>query len=59
MFEEPSVGDIDRFDVAMPTIVRPPMRHACKEDWQFEIGILKQFTFSSALQVMDTCVCST
>jgi len=52
-FEEPAISDADRFDMAAPAIVKPPSGRwdSSDPDSQLEIGILKQFPFSSELQV--------
>lgn len=49
--EEPeSHNETDRFDKLAPTVVRSQYRH------HLEIGIIKQFTFSSNLQRMSVVV---
>ena len=48
------MSDADRFDIAAPAIVKPPSGHwgSSDPDDQLEVGILRQFPFSSELQVM-------
>ena len=52
LFEEPG-EDSSRFDTVVPTIVRPPpsSSHLFDSGEPIELGILRQFTFSSELQV--------
>ena len=49
--EEPG-EDASRFDVVVPTVVRSPASNGVN----MELGIIRQFTFSSELQVC-VCVC--
>ena len=75
--EEPPGEDCTRFDTVIPTVVRPPRTppqytppRGLKEgeeeegecDDELELGILRQFTFSSELQVLRSshtvnCAC--
>lgn len=62
--EEPPGEDCTRFDMVIPTVVKPPstplnstppplgdLAAEEEEKEEMELGILKQFTFSSELQV--------
>lgn len=62
--EEPPGEDCTRFDMVIPTVVKPPstplnstppplgdLAAEEEEEEEMELGILKQFTFSSELQV--------
>ncbi|BES87473.1 cation-transporting atpase [Nesidiocoris tenuis] len=56
ILEEPAISDDTKFDLLAPTTVKPP--HHCivdDEDYglDFEIGIIRQFPFSSSLQRMS------
>ena len=53
--EEPSVADTAKFDMLIPTVVRPKAAAALKTsaDLPHEVGIIRQFTFSSALARMS------
>ena len=59
--EEPNVADTSKFDNLMPTVVRPPARPvgnlgqalASQTDLPHEVGIIRQFTFSSAVARMS------
>ncbi len=44
------MSDNERFDLVAPAVVKPSSTHR-KEEEELEIGILKQFPFSSELQV--------
>ena len=74
--EEPPGEDCTRFDTVIPTVVRPPrtppqytpprgLKEGGEEgecDDELELGILRQFTFSSELQVLQSshtvnCAC--
>ena len=52
VLEEPG-EDSSRFDSVVPTVVRPPPSsgHLVDSEESIELGILRQFTFSSELQV--------
>lgn len=51
VLEEPEVNDSSKYDLLAPSVVRPV------EDYQNkEVGILRQFTFSSSLQRMSVVV---
>ena len=49
--EEPEINDTNKFDLLAPTIVKPMNR--TESDENVEIGILRQFQFSSSLQRMS------
>ena len=54
--EEPSVADTAKFDMLIPTVVRPKAAAALTtsaDDLPHEVGIIRQFTFSSALARMS------
>lgn len=51
VLEEPEVSDDTKFDLISPTVVRPPKY--LNEDRGQEIGIVRQFPFSSSLQRMS------
>ncbi|XP_066996755.2 polyamine-transporting ATPase 13A3 [Anabrus simplex] len=58
ILEEPEVNDNSKFDVIFPTVVKPPEQHSLNGviiDYELplEIGIVRQFTFSSSLQRMS------
>ena len=54
--EEPPGEDSSRFDSVIPTIVRPPATPTpSDEEPGPELGVLRQFTFSSELQVSWFC----
>lgn len=46
--EEPNVNDESKFDLMIPTVVKPK-----KGQNDFEIGVIRQFPFSSSLQRMS------
>uniref|UniRef100_A0A8D8V6R7 Cation-transporting ATPase n=2 Tax=Cacopsylla melanoneura TaxID=428564 RepID=A0A8D8V6R7_9HEMI len=46
--EEPNVNDESKFDLMIPTVVKPN-----KDKSDFEIGVIRQFPFSSTLQRMS------
>ncbi|XP_017489622.1 PREDICTED: probable cation-transporting ATPase 13A3 [Rhagoletis zephyria] len=48
ILEEPDVNDTTKYDLLAPTVVKPPTDSADKE-----VGILRQFPFSSSLQRMS------
>ena len=52
VLEEPG-EDSSRFDSVVPTVVKPPpsSSHLYQSEEPVELGILRQFTFSSELQV--------
>ena len=56
--EEPG-EDSSRFDSVVPTVVKPPpsSSHLYESEEPIELGILRQFTFSSELQVHCCCMC--
>ncbi|CAG0909138.1 unnamed protein product, partial [Cyprideis torosa] len=47
--EEPSVADSAKYDMVLPTVVRPPASGNSKS---LEVAVLRQFPFSSKLQRM-------
>lgn len=49
--EEPEINDTNKYDLLAPTIVKPINRTELNEN--VEIGILRQFQFSSSLQRMS------
>ncbi|KAE8752294.1 hypothetical protein FOCC_FOCC001087 [Frankliniella occidentalis] len=51
LLEEPEIDDNSKFDLIFPTVVRPPPNVADKAS--LEIGIVRQFPFSSSLQRMS------
>ncbi|XP_054268548.1 polyamine-transporting ATPase 13A3 [Macrosteles quadrilineatus] len=51
ILEEPDVSDDTKFDLISPTVVRPPKKPS-QEGCQ-ELGIIRQFPFSSSLQRMS------
>ncbi|KAK3916023.1 putative cation-transporting ATPase 13A3 [Frankliniella fusca] len=53
--EEPDVPDTSKFDLLVPSLVRPPSasRQAPHEDVPYEIGLVHQYQFSSTLQRMS------
>nr|CAD7201549.1 unnamed protein product [Timema douglasi] len=63
LLEEPEVNDNSKFEMIFPTIVRPPKTnepssHSKEEEYfsdkpPLEIGIVRQFPFSSSLQRMS------
>lgn len=48
--QEPHVNDTNKFDLLAPTLVSPPPEVLKANDLPVEIGILRQFPFSSSLQ---------
>ena len=61
VLEEPNVADTSKFDNLMPTVVRPPAKPVgmlgqaatSEADLPHEVGIIRQFTFSSAVARMS------
>ncbi|XP_014666012.1 PREDICTED: probable cation-transporting ATPase 13A3 isoform X2 [Priapulus caudatus] len=57
--EEPGIDDTVKFDQMMPTVVRPrkpdivTSSESVEHNTPFEVGIVRQFTFSSSLQRMS------
>ncbi|UXI19428.1 aspartate aminotransferase [Sarcoptes scabiei] len=51
VLEEPEVNDTSKYDLLTPTVVRPKQNYQDKE-----IGIIRQFPFSSSLQRMSVVV---
>ncbi|GAB6018631.1 hypothetical protein CHUAL_000313 [Chamberlinius hualienensis] len=58
--EEPAVDETAKYDIIIPTVVKPnnsvkniPDVEIIREETPFEVGILRQFTFSSSLQRMS------
>lgn len=51
VLEEPEIDDNSKFDLIFPTVVRPPSKSS--EMVSTEIGIVRQFPFSSSLQRMS------
>lgn len=52
VLEEPEIDDNSKFDLIFPTVVRPPSSNT-PDMAPIEIGILRQFPFSSSLQRMS------
>lgn len=52
---EPNIEETENFDAFAPTTVRPKSKRYDTED-PYEIGIIKQFPFSSSLQRMSVVV---
>ncbi|KAJ1522556.1 hypothetical protein ONE63_001742 [Megalurothrips usitatus] len=52
LLEEPEIDDNSKFDLIFPTVVRPPSSNAA-DMAPLEIGIVRQFPFSSSLQRMS------
>uniref|UniRef100_A0A146M0L3 Cation-transporting ATPase n=1 Tax=Lygus hesperus TaxID=30085 RepID=A0A146M0L3_LYGHE len=56
ILEEPPISDDTKFDLLAPTVIKPPS-HVIVDDEDygvdFEIGIIRQFPFSSSLQRMS------
>ncbi|VVC45388.1 Hypothetical protein CINCED_3A014162 [Cinara cedri] len=55
LLEEPKTSEDNQFDLVMPVVVRPPNIHTFTTIEQVgqEIGIIRQFPFSSSLQCMS------
>ncbi|XP_063707485.1 polyamine-transporting ATPase 13A3 isoform X3 [Culicoides brevitarsis] len=57
ILEEPNVSDDTKFDLVFPTIVRPPnaveIQTITGEFASLEIGIVREFSFTSSLQRMS------
>lgn len=55
VLEEPAVDDTSKFDLLAPTVVRPKRHTEIDADGLIgdEVGILRQFPFSSSLQRMS------
>ncbi|XP_019618578.1 PREDICTED: probable cation-transporting ATPase 13A3 isoform X6 [Branchiostoma belcheri] len=56
--EEPGSEESTKFDMLVPTVVRPPqtmvlLHSPDKREHPYEVGILRQFPFSSSLQRMS------
>lgn len=47
--EPPNVKDENKFDLLPPTVVKPPLKNVSLDGNCMEIGILRQFQFSSNL----------
>lgn len=56
--EEPEVNDNNKYDIMFPTILKPPAsRFAANNDiHDFQIGIIKEFPFSSNSQRMGVII---
>ncbi|RWS13255.1 cation-transporting ATPase 13A3-like protein [Dinothrombium tinctorium] len=52
VLEEPEVSDANKFDLLFPTIVKPKHTNE-SENEEYQVGVLRQFTFSSHLQRMS------
>ncbi|XP_050437408.1 polyamine-transporting ATPase 13A3-like isoform X2 [Adelges cooleyi] len=55
LLEEPETSEDNQFDLVMPVVVRPPNKNTFTTIEQIgqEIGIIRQFPFSSSLQCMS------
>ncbi|XP_050535310.1 polyamine-transporting ATPase 13A3-like isoform X2 [Daktulosphaira vitifoliae] len=55
LLEEPKTSEDNQFDLVMPVVVRPPNKdtYTTVEHVGQEIGIIRQFPFSSSLQCMS------
>ena len=59
LLEEPSIDDTHKYDLMMPTFVRPPVPDVVSSSENLEstvplqVGILRQFPFESSLQRMS------
>lgn len=53
ILEEPNVSDTSKFSMLFPTIVKPPVARKSEDEVELEIGIVRQFTFTSTLQRMS------
>ncbi|XP_055354336.1 polyamine-transporting ATPase 13A3-like [Paramacrobiotus metropolitanus] len=53
--EEPHTEDTSKFDLLVPTLVKPRKRHA-EEEEPDEVGIVREFPFTSSLQRMSVIV---
>lgn len=51
--EEPEVADQEKYDLIVPTIVKPPSGRGHNEELPSEIALVHQFQFSSTLQRMS------
>ncbi len=61
--EEPGMEDSNKYDMLMPTVVRPKQQQGARraassgeedsDDLPYEVGIIRQFTFSSAVARMS------
>jgi cation-transporting ATPase 13A3/4/5 len=52
MLEEPQIAEEAKYDMFVPAVVKPP----AKTGIPFEVGIVRQFPFSSAIQRMSVIV---
>ncbi|XP_075212316.1 polyamine-transporting ATPase anne boleyn isoform X2 [Lycorma delicatula] len=55
LLEEPNISENNKFDLISPTVVKPAkhsLKHSCSE-LDLEVGIVRQFPFSSSLQRMS------
>lgn len=56
ILEEPDVSDVTKFDLISPTVVKPPSSNTISSNLDedpLEVGIVRQFPFSSTLQRMS------
>lgn len=58
ILEEPEISDTSKYDLLVPTIVKPPENETITENMNqtSEIGIVQQYHFSSTLQRMSVIV---
>lgn len=58
VLEEPEVDDNNKFDMIFPTVLKPPKRdHISQSEIdEFQIGIIREFPFSSSSQRMGVIV---
>ena len=57
--EEPDISDNSKFNMIFPTVLKPPKRRSdgvTSDDFNFEIGIIREFPFSSSLQRMGVII---
>lgn len=53
--EEQDISDNTKFDMIYPTVVKPPLKNPEETD-QLEIGIIREFPFSSSAQRMGVII---
>ncbi|KAK9884189.1 hypothetical protein WA026_005142 [Henosepilachna vigintioctopunctata] len=58
LMEEPEVADNNKFDLICPTVMKPPNNRGSSENLedQLQIGIIREFPFSSSLQRMGVVI---
>lgn len=58
ILEEPEVDDNNKFDMIFPTVVKPPKTysHSTDDINELQIGIIKEFPFSSSSQRMGVII---